>query len=253
MANAANTIRNAVTTNPTAAAWSTSGTTTRSVTLLRWSHDSRGTPARAGLAAARSGSTGFRPRTPGSCFCRGLVQGVPIHPERRGPEDRRHKQQECQQQRELTYVGRVGDLPDLGTKEQKDHQDHEHGQGPRDEPDEMRQLEPQALERPHADLDETKPDHDVDHADTGKRTERCRDELSGVLVDERRRQRWQDPMVAMSKASNVDGRSAIGRCRRRLTTAQTMAIQAIVAAIPMAFHATGQSGRVPQSPGSCQR
>ena len=47
--------------------------------------------------------------------------------------------------------------------------------------------------------------------------------------------------------SNVDGRSATGRCRRRLTTTQTTAIQAIVAAIPMAFQASGQSGRVPQS------
>ena len=54
-------------------------------------------------------------------------------------------------------------------------------------------------------------------------------------------------MVAMSNMSKVDGRRRAGRFLRRLTTTQTTAIQAIVPAIPMTFHASGQSGRVPQS------
>ena len=184
MARTAKTTRNAVTISATATTWSTCGTTTSRVRLLRCSHDSRRQPASAGLATATSGATGVPRRSPGSPS-RSSSRSSRSNSRRNAVthEQRRHEQQERQHERELAGVHGVGDLPDLGAEQQEHDQDHEHGQRSRNELDEMGELEPQALERPHPDLDEAEADDDVDRPDAGQRTERRRDEFAGVLID----------------------------------------------------------------------
>ena len=57
----------------------------------------------------------------------------------------------------------------------------------------------------------------------------------------------RNAIVRMSRRSNVDGLIRGERPRSLLTTVQMIAIQPIVAAMPVRFAASDQSGRVPQS------